>query len=187
MKINGFISSVNINNYKQLMSSSHSLPIKAIITCDDLYKKEDPYKYFTDIGYDHFELFDQDKLYTDCAFYKTYSNESRQYRFVNYYIKNSKEFDKENTDLKSYDHYIVAEEILSQDTITRFKYQCQCHNCSLYWFDFWTRRIHPVGAGCFLSGSPSTRVLNLTRKRIQEIEQTNKLYEMMSERMHFER
>ena len=71
--------------------------------------------------------------------------------------------------LELYHHYIAAEEILSKSVIEHYKHHCQCHNCSLYCFDIFTRRIHPVAAGCFLSNKPSTLTLKKTRDEIKAV------------------
>ena len=153
---------------------------KAIITHTDAYNSDNTQKYFIDIGYDYVETYNKNKNYCKQPFYHTFgADEERRYKWIDYYVLSTKEFDdiahkNEHTEdgevgLESYHHYVAAEEILSQSTIDHYKHHCRCYNCSLYCFDIFTRRIHPVAAGCFLSDKPSPLTLKKTRDEIKAV------------------
>ena len=160
--------------------------IKTIITNSDKYKKEFHAQYFKDIGYDYSEKFNPRKTYYREPFYRTFECDERRYIWIDYYVMSTDDFNKiQYPKLDEYDHYIVPEEIVYYDMIQHYKHHCCCHNCSLWCCNIWTKRLHPLAAGCFLSGKPSTETLKKTRDEIRLINERNQVYMNISPHLRY--
>lgn len=109
--------------------------------------------------FDHYEVYDSNKIYTNEPFQYKYDDKERTYEYIKYII------DVNDTKL----YYIVASEILTEEELVLLRPYCQCSVCLTPWYNLFHYIFGHCRCciGCLKSSFPQQHQIKKARQMVK--------------------